>query len=76
MSNLQAIEAATANGTLTLGPQAPKVGILKDGYDADFIALDKNPLEDIEVLSGPSHITHVWKHGKCYKSPGHPISIL
>ena len=76
MSPLQAIEAATANGPLTLGPQAPKSGILKEEYDADFIALDENPLDDIEVLSGPRHVTHVWKQGKCFKSPGHPVSIL
>ena len=76
MTPLQAIEAATANGPLTLGPQAPKAGQLREGYDADFIALDSNPLDDIEVLSGPQHVTHVWKQGKCYKSPGHPISIL
>jgi imidazolonepropionase-like amidohydrolase len=76
MSPLEAIEAATANGPSTLGPQAPKAGILREGYDADFIGLDKNPLEDIGVLTGPDHVTHVWKGGKCYKSPGHPVSIL
>lgn len=76
MSPLKAIEAATANGPLTLGPQAPKSGILWEGYDADFIALDENPLDDIGVLTGPDHVTHVWKGGKLYKSPGQPVSIL
>lgn len=76
MTPLQAIEAATANGPLTLGPQAPKSGLLKGGYDADFIALDENPLDDIEVLVGGSHVTHVWRQGKCYKWPGHPVSII
>ena len=76
MTPLQAIEAATANGPLTLGPQAPKTGQLKEGFDADFIALDENPVNDIKVLSGPKHVTHVWKLGKCYKSPGHPVSSL
>ena len=76
MTPLQAIEAATANGPLTLGPQAPKAGVLREGYDADFIALDKNPLDDIKILSQSEHVTHVWKHGKLYKSPGHPVSCL
>lgn len=76
MTPLQAIEAATANGPLTLGPQAPKAGQLKEGYDADFIGLDEDPLNDIKVLSGPEHVTHVWRMGKCYKSPGHPVSCL
>lgn len=76
MTPLQAIEAATANGPLTLGPQAPKAGQLKEGFDADFIGLDENPLDDIRVLGGPKHVTHVWRRGKCYKSPGHPVSSL
>lgn len=76
MSPLQAIEAATANGPLTLGPQGPKAGQLKVGFDADFIALDENPLNDIEILDEPEHVTHVWKAGTCYKSPGHPISSI
>ena len=76
MTPLQAIEAATANGPLTLGPQAPLAGQVREGYDADFIGLDADPLEDIGVLAGPDHVTHVWRQGKCYKSPGHPVSIL
>ena len=76
MTPLQAIEAATASGPLTLGPQAPKAGQLVEGYDADFIGLDRDPLEDIKVLSGPSHVTHVWRQGKLFKSPECPVSCL
>jgi imidazolonepropionase-like amidohydrolase len=50
--------------------------LLREGYDADFIALDENPLEDIKVLIGGKHVTHVWRQGKCYKWPGHPVSII
>ena len=73
MSPLQAIEAATVNSAQTLGPQAPKAGLLKEGYDADLIALDENPLEDIRILGEAKHVTHVWKQGKCFKCPGCPI---
>ncbi|KAK1061271.1 hypothetical protein LTR74_011155 [Friedmanniomyces endolithicus] len=76
MTPLQAIEAATANGPLTLGPQAPKAGQLREGFDADFIGLDASPLDDIGVLSSPRHVTHVWKHGIMYKSPGHPVGLI
>lgn len=69
MSPLQAIEAATANGPLTLGPKGPKAGMLKEGYDADIIALDQSPLEGIKVIVGGKHVTHVWRQGVCYKSP-------
>jgi len=36
-SALEAIEAATANGPGTLGPQAPRSGQLVAGYDADLL---------------------------------------
>jgi imidazolonepropionase-like amidohydrolase len=60
---LAAIEAATANGPLTLGPQAPRSGQLAPGYDADLLTLDADPLADIAVLADPAHITGVWKAG-------------
>lgn len=66
---LEAIEAATANAPLTLGPQAPRSGLLAEGYDADLIALDADPLADINLLNDPSHITHVWLRGQAMKSP-------
>jgi len=63
MKPLHAIEAATATGPLTIGPQAPKTGQLKAGYDADFIALAKNPLDRIGILAEPEHIRKVWISG-------------
>ncbi|KAL7789474.1 hypothetical protein V8C37DRAFT_386006 [Trichoderma ceciliae] len=68
MTPLQAIECATANGPETLGGMAPLSGQLKVGYDADIIAVARNPLEDIRVLTDPINITHVWKGGKLFKS--------
>jgi imidazolonepropionase-like amidohydrolase len=76
MTPLQAIEAGTANGPLTLGKQAPKSGQLKEGYDADFIAIAEDPLKNIGALAIPKKITHVWKGGRLFKSPGKPVSIL
>lgn len=70
MTPLQAIECATANGPLTLGPRmAPLSGQIKEGYDADLIAISESPLEDIKVLGHAKNVTHVWKAGKLYKSP-------
>jgi imidazolonepropionase-like amidohydrolase len=60
MSPLQAIEAATATGPLTLGPQAPRSRQQADGYDADVLILDADPLADIAVLTNPAHVTGVW----------------
>jgi len=67
MSPLEAIEAATASGPLTLGPQAPRSGQLAEGYDADVIALDADPLADIGVLADPARITAVWTGGRQVK---------
>ena len=70
MSALEAIEAATANGPETLGPQAPMSGQLNKGYDADVIAIDFDPLDDGSGWGDPDRVTHVWKAGSLVKSPG------
>jgi imidazolonepropionase-like amidohydrolase len=67
MTPLEAITAATAHGPLTLGPQAPRSGQLAEGYDADVITLDADPLTDISVLADPAHVTTVWTRGRQVK---------
>ncbi len=69
MAPLRAIEAATANGPLTLGPQAPRSGQLLPDYAADILALAKNPVRDLGVLADPGNVTHVWKAGALLKRP-------
>jgi imidazolonepropionase-like amidohydrolase len=70
LTPLEAIEATTATGPLTLGPQAPRSGQLAAGYDADVITLDADPLADIGVLAHPDHITGVWTGGRRVKGAG------
>ena len=69
LSPFEAIEAGTANGPATLGPQAPRSGLLAEGYDADVIALTAEPVDDTSVLAEPANVTHVWKAGELVKSP-------
>ena len=69
LTALEAIEAATANGPDTLGPQAPLSGQLKEGFDADVIAIDFNPLVDNQGWGAPDRVTHVWKAGTAVKQP-------
>ncbi|CAN5803765.1 amidohydrolase family protein [soil metagenome] len=69
MTNLQAIEAATANGPETLGPQAPKSGQLLEGYDADVICVSGDPSQDVNILAEPKNVSHVFKGGVAYKQP-------
>jgi imidazolonepropionase-like amidohydrolase len=67
MTPLEAIEAATAVGPATLGPQAPLSGQLRAGYDADVITLSADPLADIKVLATPRMVTGVWRAGRQVK---------
>jgi imidazolonepropionase-like amidohydrolase len=67
MTDLEAIEAATANGPDTLGAQAPRSGQLCSGFDADVIALDTNPLDDRTVWGEADRVTHVWQSGRRVK---------
>ncbi len=69
LTALEAIEAATANGPETLGPQAPLSGQLKAGYEADVIAIDFNPLEDNSGWGDANRVTHIWKSGTSVKKP-------
>ena len=67
MTDLEAIDAATATAPETLGPQAPRSGRLAAGYDGDVIALRTNPLDDRTVWGDPDAVTHVWKAGAAVK---------
>jgi imidazolonepropionase-like amidohydrolase len=69
LSPLAAIEAATATGPETLGPQAPRSGRLAEGYDADVIAMTSDPSQDVTVLADPANVTHVWRAGELVKAP-------
>ena len=67
MTPLAAIEAATATAPHTLGPQAPRSGVLAAGYDADLITVDADPLADISILASPDRVTGVWTGGRQVK---------
>lgn len=69
LSDLEAIDAATATPPETLGPQAPHTGQLRTGFDADVVALDTNPLGDRSVWGDATRVTHVWKNGRLEKAP-------
>ncbi|MBN4059153.1 amidohydrolase family protein [Endomicrobium sp. AH-315-J14] len=67
MTPLAAIEAATASGPLTLGPQAPLAGQLLEGYDADVLGLASDPLSDVSTLSRSENLVAIWKSGELVK---------
>jgi imidazolonepropionase-like amidohydrolase len=44
-------------------------GQLKEGYDADVIAIDFNPLVDNSGWGDRDRVTHVWQGGVSVKAP-------
>ncbi|MGK0386590.1 MAG: imidazolonepropionase-like amidohydrolase, partial [Patiriisocius sp.] len=63
MDENEAIKTATINAATLLGKEKV-VGTLTPGMQADIVATDKNPLEDISVLK---NIAFVMKLGTVYK---------
>ena len=45
-----------------------KLGTLECGKLADIIAIDQNPLENIECMKGPEHVVFVMKEGTVVKN--------
>jgi imidazolonepropionase-like amidohydrolase len=68
MKTMDVIEAATATGPLTLGPQAPRSGLLREGYTADLITVAKSPVQDLSVLTNVDNVRLVMKSGKVVKN--------
>jgi len=70
MSPQNAIKAATGDAPRCMGQFGlmPKSGRLFAGYEADVIALDVNPLEQLDALTQFDRIRYVWKGGRLVKS--------
>jgi imidazolonepropionase-like amidohydrolase len=65
MTPLQAIQAATLNGSEALG--RPDVGVIEQGRYGDLVAVRGDPLRDITLLE---HVDAVVKGGDLVKGPG------
>ena len=62
MTPSQALIAATMGGAIIMGKDK-EIGKIAPGYDADIIALDGNPLEDLNRLR---HVDFVIKKGQVF----------
>jgi imidazolonepropionase-like amidohydrolase len=68
LSALKVLQSATVNAARMLR-QEDKLGRIKEGFLADLIVLNANPLEDIEVLDRPEkHLLAVIKEGVVLES--------
>jgi imidazolonepropionase-like amidohydrolase len=67
-SPLKILQSATINAARMLRHEE-QMGRIKDGYFADLLILNANPLEDIEVLCKPEkHLLAVIKDGRVVES--------
>lgn len=67
MTPMEALLSATKlGGELMMRPD--ELGQLKEGYLADIIMIDGNPLEDLSLLQNPEKILMVMKDGEIYKN--------
>ncbi|EHK97225.1 hypothetical protein M7I_7036 [Glarea lozoyensis 74030] len=68
LSPVAVLQSATVTAARLLG-QADFLGQIKDGFAADLLILNKNPLEDIEVFDRPDeHLLAVFKDGRVQTS--------
>jgi len=65
---MEAIRSATLyGGQIMMKPD--ELGLLKDGYLADLLLVDGDPLANLSILRDPKRILAVMKDGKFAKSP-------
>jgi imidazolonepropionase-like amidohydrolase len=68
MSNMDALLSATKEGGKIM-KRAHELGQIKEGFLADLVLIDGDPLADITVLQKSERILAVMKDGEFHKSP-------
>ena len=61
-----ALKAATSLGGELMGLE---VGQIRQGYLADLLLVDGDPLADVAMLDDKTRLTMIWKGGELYKAP-------
>ncbi len=68
MTPMEAIRSATLYGGQIM-MKGKELGVLKDGYLADILLVDGDPLANLAILRDPKRILAVMKDGEFAKSP-------
>lgn len=63
----EVIRQATSHAA-ALFNMADEIGRVKVGLSADLIAVDGNPVENLELLQNPEHLTMIMKQGRVYRN--------
>jgi imidazolonepropionase-like amidohydrolase len=68
LSPMEAIVAATRYGGQIMG-MGNELGQIKEGYLADLLLVDGDPLADVRILQDKSRLLAIMKDGKFHKEP-------
>ena len=68
MSPMEAIRAATFHGGQIMN-MGTELGLIREGYLADLLLVDGDPLADIRILQDQSRLAAIMKDGKFHKAP-------
>ena len=65
---MEAIQAATKYGGEIMG-MGDELGMIKEGYLADLLLIDGDPVADVRILQDKSRILAIMKDGKFHRAP-------
>ena len=65
---MEAIQAGTKYGGEIMG-MADELGMIKEGYLADMLLVDGDPLRDVRILEDKKNLLAIMKDGKFHKQP-------
>ena len=68
MSSMEAIQAGTMFGGQIMG-MGNELGLIKEGYLADLLLIDGNPLSEVRILQDKKRLVSIMKDGKFHKTP-------
>ena len=71
MSPMEAIQAATRYGGEIMG-MGHELGIIREGYLADLLLVDGDPVSNVRVLQDHKRLVMIMKDGKFHKKPDSP----
>jgi imidazolonepropionase-like amidohydrolase len=67
-SPMEAIQAGTKFGGQIMG-MGEELGMIKEGYLADILLIDGDPIADVRILQDKNRILAIMKDGKFHKAP-------
>ncbi|MFS8198243.1 amidohydrolase family protein [Streptomyces sp. CWNU-52B] len=67
-TSAEALRAATGHGGQVMG-MGDELGLVREGFLADLVLVDGDPLDDIRILQDRDRLLAIMKNGSLYKAP-------